>query len=104
MTQRVVAVPIVLIAFFSVCAFSQSLPDIGTVKDLPATESPSPKYQRINPIAVNPADSNSLSTEPPLLPQFSLGRSVSPLAAQILFPPQTSTLRSSAAGRHGNLL
>ena len=54
MTHRVVAAPIVLIALFSVCAFSQSLPDIGTVKDLPATESPSPKYQRISPIAVNP--------------------------------------------------
>ncbi len=29
------------------------------MKDLPATESPSPKYQRISPIAVNPAVINS---------------------------------------------
>ena len=54
MTQRVGVAPFVLITLFSVCAFSQSLPDIGTVKDLPATESPSPKYQRISPIVVNP--------------------------------------------------
>jgi hypothetical protein len=39
--------------FISVCAFSQSLPDVGTVKDLPATESPSPKYQRVGPIAIH---------------------------------------------------
>jgi len=38
---------------FCVPAFSQSLPDVATVKDLPATESPSPKYQRISPIAIN---------------------------------------------------
>ena len=55
MTQRVVVAPFVLIALsFSVPAFSQSLPDVATVKDLPATESPSPKYQRISPIAINP--------------------------------------------------
>jgi len=54
-SQRVVVTPFVLIALFcSVCAFSQSLPDVDSVKDLPATESPSPKYQRISPIAVNP--------------------------------------------------
>ena len=54
MTQRVVVAPFVLFAlFFSVRAFSQSLPDVATVKDLPATESPSPKYQRISPIAIN---------------------------------------------------
>jgi len=53
-TQRVVVAPFVLFAlFFSVRAFSQSLPDVATVKDLPATESPSPKYQRISPIAIN---------------------------------------------------
>ena len=56
MTQRVVVAPFVLFAlFFCVPAFSQSLPDVATVKDLPATESPSPKYQRISPIAINPA-------------------------------------------------
>ena len=55
MTQRVVVAPFVLIAlFFSVCAYSQSLPDIGNVKDLPATESPSPKYQRVSPIVIHP--------------------------------------------------
>ena len=55
MTHRVVVAPFVLIAlFFSVYAFSQSLPDVGTVKDLPATESPSPKYRRISPIVINP--------------------------------------------------
>ena len=56
MTQRVVVAPFVLFAlFFCVRAFSQSLPDVATVKDLPATESPSPKYQRISPIAINSA-------------------------------------------------
>jgi len=53
-TQRVVVAPFVLFAlFFSVRAFSQSLPDVATVKDLPATESPSPKYKRISPISIN---------------------------------------------------
>ncbi len=54
MTQRVVVAPFVLFALsFFVPAFSQSLPDVATVKDLPATDSPSPKYQRISPIAIN---------------------------------------------------
>lgn len=54
MTQRVVVAPFVLIALFiSVCAFSQSLPDVATVKDLPATESPSPKYQRLGPVSIH---------------------------------------------------
>jgi hypothetical protein len=54
-THRVVVAPFVVIAlFFSVYAFSQTLPDVGTVKDLPATESPSPKYQRLSPVAINP--------------------------------------------------
>jgi len=53
-TQRVVVAPFLLFALsFFVPAFSQSLPDVATVKDLPATESPSPKYQRISPIAIN---------------------------------------------------
>jgi len=53
-TQRVVVAPFVLFALsFCVPAFSQSLADVATVKDLPATESPSPKYQRISPIAIN---------------------------------------------------
>jgi len=52
-TQRVGFAPLVLIILFiSVCAFSQSLPDIDTVKDLPATESPSPKYQRLAPLSI----------------------------------------------------
>jgi len=45
---------VVAILFSSVCAFSQSLPDLATVKDLPATESPSPKYQRLGPVSLNP--------------------------------------------------
>jgi hypothetical protein len=54
-THRVVVAPFVLITLlFSVCAFSQSLPDVGTVKDLPGTQSPAPKYQRVSPIAINP--------------------------------------------------
>ncbi len=55
MTQRVGFATLVLMTIFvSVCAFSQSLPDIATVKDLPATESPSPKYQRLGPFSINP--------------------------------------------------
>ncbi len=55
MTQRVgYGSLVVAILFSSVCAFSQSLPDIATVKDLPATESPSPKYQRLGPVSLNP--------------------------------------------------
>jgi hypothetical protein len=42
------------ILFTSVCAFSQNLPDLATVKDLPATESPSPKYQRLSPVSIHP--------------------------------------------------
>jgi hypothetical protein len=54
-TQRVRFSSLVLaILFISVCAFSQSLPDIESVKDLPATESPSPKYQRLSPLSVRP--------------------------------------------------
>lgn len=53
MTQRVGFTPFVLVILFvSVCAFSQNLPDIGSVKDLPATESPSPKYQRLAPLSI----------------------------------------------------
>lgn len=54
MPQRVGFAPLVLVTMFvSVCAFSQSLPDIGSVKDLPATESPSPKYQRLAPLSID---------------------------------------------------
>ena len=54
MTQRVGFAPLVLATLFiSVCAFSQSLPDIGSVKDLPSTESPSPKYQRLGPVSIH---------------------------------------------------
>lgn len=53
MTQRVGFTPLVLVIMFvSVCAYSQSLPDIGSVKGLPATESPSPKYQRLAPFSI----------------------------------------------------
>ena len=55
MTQRVGFAPLVLITIFiSVCAYSQSLPDIESVRDLPSTESPSPKYQRRGPVSINP--------------------------------------------------
>ena len=55
MTQRVGFAPLVLITIFiSVCAYSQSLPDIESVKDLPSTESPSPKYQRLGPVSISP--------------------------------------------------
>ena len=54
MTQRVEFAALVLMTMFvSVCAFSQSLPDIESVKDLPATESPSPKYQRLAPLSID---------------------------------------------------
>jgi hypothetical protein len=53
-TQRVGFAPLVLITLFvSVCAFSQSLPDIDSVKNLPATESLSPKYQRLAPLSID---------------------------------------------------
>jgi hypothetical protein len=44
---------VLAIFFVSVCAFSQSLPDIDSVKDLPTTESPSPKYQRLSPLSIH---------------------------------------------------
>ena len=57
MTQRVGFTPFVLLTLFiSVCAYSQNLPDIGSVKDLPATESPSPKYQRLAPLSIDSRD------------------------------------------------
>src|SRR6185312_877639 len=53
-TQRVGFAPLVLITLFvSVCAFSQSLPDFDSVKNLPATESLSPKYQRLAPLSID---------------------------------------------------
>jgi hypothetical protein len=56
-TQRVGFTSLVLASLFiSLCAFSQSLPDVKTVKDLPATEAPSPKYQRLSPLSINPHD------------------------------------------------
>jgi hypothetical protein len=57
-TQRVGFAPLVLATLFiSVCAFPQSLPDIGSVKDLPSTESPSPTYQRLGPVSIGPQGS-----------------------------------------------
>ena len=44
---------LVLSLWISVHAFSQSLPDVANVKDLPATESPSPKYQRLGPVSIH---------------------------------------------------
>jgi len=40
-TQRVGLAALVFV-FISVCGFGQSLPDISSVKDLPATMPPSP--------------------------------------------------------------
>lgn len=54
MTQRVGFAPTVLmIMFVSVCAFAQNLPDLATIKDLPTTESPGPKYQRLGPVSIH---------------------------------------------------
>jgi hypothetical protein len=65
-TQRVGFAPsVVVILFISVCGFAQSLPDISSVKDLPATTRPSPRYQRLSPISIHSQSSvlhNSAST------------------------------------------
>lgn len=75
MTQRVGFAPLVLITLFiSVCAFSQSLSDIGSVKDLPATESPSPKYQRLAPLSI---DSQTVGGRAATIQQGTFGLPVS---------------------------
>lgn len=75
MTQRVGFTPFVLITLFiSVCAFSQSLSDIGSVKDLPATESPSPKYQRLAPLSI---DSQTVGGRAATIQQGTFGLPVS---------------------------
>ena len=65
-TQRVGFAPSVLvILFISVCGLAQSLPDISTIKDLPATTRPSPRYQRLSPLSIHPQSNalhNSAST------------------------------------------
>jgi hypothetical protein len=52
-TQRVGFAPLVIL-FLSVCGFAQTLPDISSVKDLPTTTPPKPKYQRLSPITIHP--------------------------------------------------
>ena len=51
-TQRVGFAALVFL-FISVCGFAQSLPDISSVKDLPATTPPSPKYERRGPLSIH---------------------------------------------------
>ena len=61
MTQRVALSPAFLavfffslaVFFFSICGFGQSLPDVASVKDLPSTSRPSPKYQRLKPLSIH---------------------------------------------------
>jgi hypothetical protein len=43
-----------VILFLSICGFAQRLPDISSVKDLPTTTPPKPKYQRLSPITIHP--------------------------------------------------
>ncbi|MGZ4895226.1 MAG: hypothetical protein ACXVJ0_02230 [Candidatus Angelobacter sp.] len=65
MTQRVGFAPTILvILFISVCGLAQSLPDISTIKDLPATTRPSPRYQRLSPLSIHSQSNvhNSAST------------------------------------------
>src|SRR3979411_1267832 len=50
-TQRVGFAALVLL-FISVCGFAQSLPDISSVRELPATAPPTPKYQRRGPVPI----------------------------------------------------
>jgi hypothetical protein len=52
-TQRVGFAPLVIL-FLSICGFAQRLPDISSVKDLPTTTPPKPKYQRLSPITIHP--------------------------------------------------
>lgn len=54
MSQRVVFCPaVLLVLFMSASAFAQSLPDVSSVKDLPSTTKPSPRYQRLRPISIH---------------------------------------------------
>jgi hypothetical protein len=50
-TQRVGFAALVLL-FIPVCGFAQSLPDISSVRELPATAPPTPKYQRRGPVPI----------------------------------------------------
>ncbi|HEV7521254.1 MAG TPA: hypothetical protein VGP89_09160 [Candidatus Angelobacter sp.] len=52
MTQRVGFAPLVIL-FISICGFAQSLPDISSAKELPATTPPSPRYQRVSPPSIH---------------------------------------------------
>jgi hypothetical protein len=65
-TQRVGFASFVLvILFISVSGFAQSVPDILSVKDLPATTTPAPRYQRLSPLSIHSQSSahgNAAST------------------------------------------
>jgi hypothetical protein len=53
-TPRVFFPLAVLLVFFTTLSgFAQNLPDVSTVKDLPSTTTPSPKYQRLRPFSIH---------------------------------------------------
>jgi hypothetical protein len=62
---------VLLVSLIAVCGFAQSLPDIASVKDLPATTTPKPKYLRLAPLSLHGqpdfhSATSSALTEPPL--------------------------------------
>ncbi len=44
---------VLFFSIFSICGFAQSLPDVASVKDLPSTSRPSPKYLRLKPLSIH---------------------------------------------------
>lgn len=58
---------VLLVLFFAVCGFAQSLPDVSSAKDLPSTKTPSPKYQRLAPLSIH---------EPPIFRPATAGSSI----------------------------
>jgi hypothetical protein len=44
---------VLLILFVAVSGFAQNLPDVSSVKDLPSTTQPSPRYQRLAPLSIH---------------------------------------------------
>jgi hypothetical protein len=71
-TQRVRLAALVFV-FISVCGFGQSLPDISSVKDLPATMPPSPKYQRLSPLSIHSQSNVSSNAASTALKEGALG-------------------------------
>jgi hypothetical protein len=52
-TQRIaLSSAFLAVLVFSICGFAQSVPDVASVKDLPSTSRPSPKYQRLQPLSI----------------------------------------------------